>query len=445
MKKKVVLIVAVVVVVAAAVLGLGALRGKKNGVVKYRTEILSNGDIEALVVTTGTLNPLRLVEVGSQVSGKIDKLYVDFNSQVKEGQVLAELDQSLLKAKIDQSNANYLSAKASVDGARVTLDNLQKKHERAKTLFEKNLISFEENEAAEAAYLGAKTDVQAAEARLAQAKSQLDSSRVDLAYATIRSPIDGIVINRLINIGQTVAASFQAPKLFEIANDLSKMQVECAVDEADIGKVKEGQKVRFTVDTFPDENFNGTVNQVRYSPTTTSNVVTYTTIVDVDNQQLKLRPGMTATVSIIAGEAKNVLRVPNGALRFTPTLPAEEIQKIMKEAGERMAARRQAESGQAPAGTAPASGAPAVTPSGGNGAAQGTRVRQPSRVWFQDESGKLRVAFIRPGVADTSYTEVLRSELKEGQTVIIGLASSSPTGTTTQGTQRMIMMGPPPR
>jgi HlyD family secretion protein len=154
---------------------------------------------------------------------------------------------------------------------------------------------------------------------------------------------------------------------------------------------------------------------------------------------------MTATVSIITGEAKNVLRVPNGALRFTPTLPAEEIQKIMKEAGERMAARRQAESGQAPAGTAPASGAPAVTPSGGNGAAQGTRVRQPSRVWFQDESGKLRVSFIRPGVADTSYTEVLRGELKEGQTVILGLASSSPTGTTTQGTQRMIMMGPPPR
>ena len=445
MKKKVVLIVAVVVVVAAAaVLGLGTLKGKKNGAVKYRTEILSKGDIEAFVVTTGTLNPLRLVEVGSQVSGKIDKLYVDFNSPVKEGQVLAELDQSLLKAKIDQSNANYLSAKASVDGARVTLDNLQKKYERAKTLFEKKLISYEENEAAEAAYLGAKADVQAAEARLAQAKSQLDSSRVDLAYATIRSPIDGVVINRLINIGQTVAASFQAPKLFEIANDLSKMQVECAVDEADIGKVKEGQKVRFTVDTFPDEVFNGTVNQVRYSPTTTSNVVTYTTIVDVDNQQLKLRPGMTATVSIITGEAKNVLRVPNGALRFTPALPAEEIQKIMKEAGERMAARRQAESGQAPAGTVPASGPPAITPPGGNGTAQGTRARQPSRIWFQDESGKLRVAFIRPGVADASYTEVLRGELREGQTIIIGLVSS-PTGTTTQGGQRMVMMGPPPR
>ena len=451
MKKRIVLIAAAVVVVAAVALGLGAFRGKKNGAVKYRTEALSKGDIEALVVTTGTLNPLRLVEVGSQVSGKIDKLYVDFNTQVKEGQVLAELDQSLLRAKIDQNNANYLSAKASLERARVTLDNLGKKYERSKTLFEKNLISFEENEAAEASYLGAKTDVQSAEARLVQAKSQLDSSRVDLAYATIRSPIDGIVINRLINIGQTVAASFQAPKLFEIANDLSKMQVECAVDEADIGKVKEGQKVRFTVDSFPDETFAGTVNQVRYSPTTTSNVVTYTTIVDVDNQALKLRPGMTATVSIITGEAKNVLRVPNGALRFTPPLPAEEVQKIMMEAGQRMMARRQGESGQVPAGAAPAPDAPAAggpqaAAFGGNGAqAPGARFRQPSRVWYEDANGKLQVAFIKPGVADTAYTEVLRSDLEEGRQIIIGLASSSPTGTgTTQGPPRgMIMMGPP--
>ncbi len=450
MKKKVVLIVAVVIVVAAAALGLGALKGRKNGAVKYRTEALGKGDIEALVVTSGTLNPVRLVEVGSQVSGKIDKLYVDFNSQVKEGQVLAELDQSLLRAKIDQNNANYLSAKASLEKSRVTLDNLQKKYERAKTLFGKNLISFEENEAAEASYLGAKTDVQSAEARLVQAKSQLDSSRVDLGYATIRSPIDGVVINRLINIGQTVAASFTAPKLFEIANDLSKMQVECAVDEADIGKVKEGQKVRFTVDSFPDETFNGTVNQVRYSPTTTSNVVTYTTIVDVDNVGLKLRPGMTATVSIITGEAKNVLRVPNGALRFTPTLPPEELQKIMQAAGERMMA------GHGPEGS-PAAGAPQGVPSGrtgtadagarvitfvpGGAAPQGTRMRQPSRVWYQDADGKLRVAFIKPGVADTSYTEILRSDLKEGQMVIIGLASS-PTSAAVQGGPGMFMMGP---
>ncbi len=453
MKKKVVLIVVAAAVIVAAVLGFGALKGRKNGVIKYRTEALAKGDIEALVVTSGTLNPVRLVEVGSQVSGKIDKLYVDFNSQVKEGQILAELDQSLLRAKIDQNNANYLSAKASLEKARVTLDNLQKKYERSKTLFAKNLISFEENEAAEAAYLGAKTDVQAAEARLVQAKSQLDSSRVDLAYATIRSPIDGIVINRLINIGQTVAASFTAPKLFEIANDLSKMQVECAVDEADIGKVKEGQQVRFSVDSFPDETFNGTVNQVRYSPTTTSNVVTYTTIVDVGNPGLKLRPGMTATVSIITGEAKDVLRVPNAALRFTPTLAAEELQKIMQEAADKMLAGRRQEGAPAAAADAPqaapsgqaetsAAGARVITFGQGGTPSQGTRMRQPSRVWYQDANGKLQVAFIKPGVADTSFTEVLRGGLKEGQLIIIGLASSSPSGTAAQGGPGMFMMGP---
>jgi len=453
MKKKVVLIVVAAAVIVAAVLVFGALKGRKNGVIKYRTEALAKGDIEALVVTSGTLNPVRLVEVGSQVSGKIDKLYVDFNSQVKEGQVLAELDQDLLKAKIDQNNANYLSAKASLEKARVNADNLQKKYERAKTLFAKNLISFEENEAAEAAYLGAKTDVQSSDARLVQAKSQLDSSRVDLTYATIRSPIDGIVINRLINIGQTVAASFTAPKLFEIANDLSKMQVECAVDEADIGKVKEGQQVRFTVDSFPDETFKGTVNQVRYSPTTTSNVVTYTTIVDVGNPGLKLRPGMTATVSIITGEAKDVLRVPNAALRFTPALPAEELQKIMQEAADKIMAGRRPEGvpaaaadahQAAPSGQTGTSGAGerVITFGQGGAPSQGTRMRQPSRVWYQDANGKLQIAFIKPGVADTSFTEVLRSDLKEGQMIIIGLVSSSPSGTAVQGGPGMFMMGP---
>ncbi len=466
MKKKILLTIAGLAV-AGAILGLTVFKGHKNGVVKYRTEALAKGDLEALVVTSGALNPVRLVEVGSQVSGKIDKLYVDFNSQVKAGQILAELDQSLLKAKIDQNNANYLSAVASLERSKVTLDNLKKKYERSLSLFDKNLISFEEKEAAEAAYLGAKADLQSSDARLAQAKSLLDSSKVDLAYATIRSPIDGIVINRLINIGQTVAASFQAPKLFEIANDLSKMQVECDVDEADIGKVKEGQKVRFTVDSFPNETFFGTVNQVRYSPTVTSNVVTYTTIVDVDNPGMKLRPGMTATVSIISGEAKNVLRVPNAALRFTPNLPAEEIQKIMKEAGERMAARRQQEGGAgqmagspeagAPGQNAPASATPQATRPGEGGqrstisgqdqgaaAPQGARLRQPSRVWIQDENGKLQVVFIRPGVSDNSYTEVLRGELQEGQKVVIGteggpIVAATPGGPGQPG--RMMFIG----
>jgi len=466
MTKKKWIIAAALVGVVAIVVGAAVLKNGKSDGPKYRTEAVSRGDIEALVTTSGTLNPVTTVEVGSQVSGKIDKINVDFNSQVKKGDILAELDLSILQSKIDQNNANFLSAQASLERSQVTLDNLKKKYERAMTLFEKNLISFEEKESAEASYLSAKTDVTSASARLEQAKSQLESSKLDLSYAIIRSPIDGVVISRDMNVGQTVAASFQAPKLFSIANDLSKMQVECTVDEADIGKVAEGQKVRFTVDAFPDDSFNGVVKQVRYSPTISQNVVTYTTIVDVNNPGMKLRPGMTATVAIITGEAKNALRVPNSALRFTPSLPSAELAKIMKESFEAMMARRQAEGGAGQPGQAPAPGqatAGSGTPTGAaapaeggrpdgqsesrrgggmtfmqgqgqgqTGGAQGARSgRQPSRVWVQDASGKLRIVFLRPGVTDNSYTEILRSDLKEGDLVIIGengTSSSSQSG-----------------
>ncbi len=460
LKKKTLFIIVAAIVVVGAVLGLTVFKNGKNGEVGYRKEAVARGDIEALVVTTGTLNPIEIVDVGSQVSGKVNKLYADFNSQVTSGEVVAELDQDLLKMKVQQSEANYQSAVASLDRAKVTLGTSEKQYERAKSLFDKNLISIEEKEAAEAAYLGAKSDVTSTEARLAQAKSQLDSSKVDLSYSIIRSPVDGIVITRKVNIGQTVQASFTAPVLFQVATDLTKMKVECSVDEADIGKVKENQVVRFTVEAFPDETFRGTVRQVRFSPETVQNVVTYTTIVNVENPEKKLRPGMTATVSIIVGEAKNVLRVPNAALRFTPNLPAEEMQRIFKEMGDRMQARRQAEGGTgapasgptAPSGQTGAAAAPAQV-QGGQASSQGGRQgaglmafagggaggqrKQPSRVWVQDKDGQLRVAFLRLGVTDNSYTEVLRGELKEGDEVLLGEATAK-TAASTQ-------MGGPPR
>jgi HlyD family secretion protein len=459
MKKKKVAISAVVLVVAAgAILGWTILRKNGNGVIRYKTEAITKGDIEALVITTGTLNPVTVVEVGSQVSGKIDKLYVDFNSQVQKGQIIAELDMSILQTRVDQDKASYLSAMASLEKAKVTLDNLEKKYERALSLFEKNLISYEEKEAAEASYLGAKADLQAAEARVEQAKSQLESSKVDLGYAIIRSPLDGIIISRDINVGQTVQASYQAPKLFEIANDLSKMQVECDVDEADIGKVKEGQKVRFTVDAFPNDTFSGVVKQVRYSPTVAQNVVTYTTIVDVDNPGMKLRPGMTATVSIITGEAKGVLRVSNAALRFTPNLMPEEMKKIMEETRQRIMAKRQAEGGGPATEARQQKTAPSVQGSGqrtmlfsqegnvsqGTG---GTGARKPSTVWYVDAKGKLSLAFIRLGVTDNTYTEIARSDLKEGQLVIVGYeaggaSSSSSSNPGGRNPQRMMFVGP---
>lgn len=458
MKKKVLISLIILVVVAGAILGWTILKRNGAGAVKYRTEAITKGDIEALVITTGALNPVTVVEVGSQVSGKIDKLYADFNSHVTKGQVIAELDKSILQTRVDQNRANYLSALASLEKAKVTLENLEKKYKRALSLFEENLISYEEKEAAEAAYLGAKTDLQAAEARVEQAKSQLESSQVDLGYAIIRSPIDGIVISRNVNVGQTVQASFQAPKLFEIANDLSKMQVECSVDEADIGKVQEGQKVRFTVDAFPNETFNGVVKQVRYSPTVSQNVVTYTTIVDVDNPGMKLRPGMTATVSIVTGEAKGVLRVPNAALRFTPNLTAEEMKAIMEEMRQKIMAKRQTE-GQ-PSGGEPAAlrlrgesaGGPRMMSFSqeGNISPGGTGSRRPSTVWYLDEKGKLSMVFIRPGVTDNTYTEIVRGDLKEGQLVIVGYESGGGSSSTSSSSSSrnpgpMMMFGGPPR
>jgi len=454
MKKKIVWIVIALVVVAGVVLGLTVFGKGKNGKVAYRTETIGRGDIEALVVTSGTLNPIETVDVGAQVSGKIEKLYADFNSVVTKGQVVAELDQEPLLMKIQQNEANYKSRVASLERSKVSLQTAEKAYERAKSLFAKELISIEEMDAAEANFLNAKSDLVSSEATLAQAKSTLDLSKVDLGYSVIKAPVDGVVITRKVNVGQTLQSNYAAPVLFQVATDLTKMKVECSVDESDIGKVKEGQKVRFTVEAYPNQNFAGVVQQVRFSPETVQNVVTYTTIVNVDNPEKKLLPGMTATVSIIVGEAKNVLRVSNAALRFTPTLPAEELQAIMKESMDRMMAKRQAEGGQpaAPAGgAAPAAGSAPAAQEGqrtfnrtGGGQAGGAARQQAPRVWMQDKDGKWSMMFLRTGVQDTSYSEIVRSELKEGDVVIAGLMSATSTTASNPGMGGMMFMGGPP-
>jgi HlyD family secretion protein len=439
MKKKIIWIIVVLVIVAGAILGLTVFRNGKNGEIKYKTETLARGDVEALVVTSGTLNPIEIVDVGAQVSGKIEKLYADFNSPVTKGQIVAELDQEPLKMKIDQNEANFKSRMASLERSKVNLSQAEKGYERAKALFAKALLSIEEIEASEAAYLGAKSDLISAEASLAQAKSTLDLSKVDLAYAVIRAPVDGVIITRKVNVGQTLQSNYAAPVLFQVATDLTKMKVECSVDESDIGKVKEGQKVRFTVEAYQNETFNGIVQQVRFSPETVQNVVTYTTIVNVENPEKKLLPGMTATVSIIVGEAKGVLRVSNAALRFTPNLSPEELVKMAQEMRDRMMAQRQAQGGQ-PGAAAPGAATPGAAGAGAQPAGQGGQVafnrqggmpgggegqagrarQQAPRVWLLDKDGKLRMSFLRTGVSDTSYSEILRGELKEGDVVITG-------------------------
>jgi HlyD family secretion protein len=459
MKKKVIWIIVALVVVTGVILGLTVFGNGKKGEVKYRTEAIGRGDIEALVVTSGTLNPIETVDVGAQVSGKIEKLYADFNSLVSKGQVVAELDQEPLKMKIDQNEANYKSRVASLERSKVSLQTAGKAYERAKSLFAKELISIEEMDASEAGFLNAKSDLVSSEASLAQAKSTLDLSKVDLGYAVIKAPVDGVVITRKVNIGQTLQSSYTAPVLFQIATDLTKMKVECSVDESDIGKVKEGQKVRFTVEAYPTETFNGVVQQVRFSPETVQNVVTYTTIVNVENPDKKLLPGMTATVSIIVGEAKNVLRVSNAALRFTPNLSAAELEKMMKDIRDRMMAQRQAQGGQPGTGTPGAAGGGARPEGQGGqatfqrqgggtqGASGGGQARaQIPKVWLLDKDGKLSMAFLRTGVSDTSYSEIVRSDLKEGDVVILGTQSATGTASTSNqpGMNMMFMGGPPP-
>jgi len=430
MNKKILIMTFIVIVVVGTVLAMTVFKnGEENGVA-YKMEELDIGNIQAIVDTTGALNPVITVDVGSQVSGKIQDLYVDFNSQVKKGQIIAKIDPELFETRVSQSKANYQSSKASMDKAKVTLENNKRKYDRAKNLFEKELISFEEKETAETQYFGSVADLQSAEARLAQANSQLDTSKVDLKNTIILSPIDGVVINRNFNVGQTVAASFQAPVLFQIANDLSKMQVECSVDEADIGKVKEEQKVSFTVDAFPSDKFFGEISQVRYSPEIISNVVTYTTIVEVENPDLKLRPGMTATVSMVVGEAIKKLRIPNAALRFNPP------QEVLMAYFQKMQAKRAKQenegeqAGSANAGNQESQGMHSGGSMGfgmGPGAGR-SRMKDSGRAWILDDAGELKMIFIKIGVTDNVFTEVTGGELTEGMKVITGENGGSDSG-----------------
>jgi HlyD family secretion protein len=454
MKKKVIVGAVILVVLFGAILGYTLIKKGKTAQVKYRTETLAKGDVEALVTTSGSLNPVDVVDVGSQVSGKIAKLYADFNSKVKKGQLLAELDLELLQAKVDQAESSYKSSVASLDQAKLALDNGQKKFGRSKELFAKNQISIEEMETAESNYLNAKANVVSAESRLSQSESSLKSSKVDLSYAIIRAPIDGIVISRNVNLGQTVAASYQAPLLFKLASDLTKMQLQCDIDETDIGKVKEGQKVRFTVSAYQSETFNGTVRQVRYSPQTVQNVVTYATIVDAENPDLKLMPGMTATVSIIIGEARGVLKVANSALRFTPPLPQEEVQKLLADAG--IGGGQRGQQGQRSEAAPSQPGQRGQGESQRQGSGQGgemtperlaqiqqamrNRPRQGGTVWVLDELGKLKPFPVRTGITDNTYSEITRSELKEGLKIIIGLETAIASSQTQQfgGPQQMM-------
>ena len=290
---------------------------KKNHV-EYETAEIQRRTITQVVEASGTINPVNTVSVGSTVSGLISAIYVDFNSKVTKGQLLAEIDPRTFQATVDQNAANVASARAELANKQASYEMSAKTLRRYKNLYAKSFIPKSELDQAEADYKADLAQVNAARAKITQTQAQYNQSMVNLNYTKITAPVSGMIISRKIDLGQPVAASFQAPELFTIAQDLEKMQIEVNVSEADIGEVKEGQDVTYTLDGYPNSEFYGKVTQVRISPTTVSNVVTYSVIVTVDNSDLKLKPGMTANVSIITAKNENVLAVPNIALKFTP-------------------------------------------------------------------------------------------------------------------------------
>jgi len=380
-------IAAGVVVGLVAVAAAWALLGKREKAGPgYLTAAVDRGTLVQNVTTTGTLTAVTTVKVGSQVSGIIATLHADFNDRVRKGQVLATLDPTPFEAAVNQT-------RAQLERARVAAQDARSKLRRQQALFKAKLVSEDQLDSALATY-------NQALAQVTELEAALERNQANLTYSVIRSPIDGVVVSRDYDVGQTVAASFQAPTLFTIAEDLTRMQLTCDVDEADIGQVKVGQPVRFSVDTFPQREFVGTVAQIRLSPKTANNVVTYPVIVQVDNSDLALLPGMTAEVRVQVARAQNVLRVPASALRFRPELLGVNGQ------------RGQSGGPGRPAGA----GARSEDRSGGRSA----------RVFLAPElpGGKLKAVTFTPGLTDGQVVEVKDGDLAEGAKVVIGLATA---------------------
>ncbi len=394
---------------AAALIGGGVWYAKQRAAMnpeqRYKLATIEKGDVTQTVSANGTLNPVVLVSVGTQVSGTVRKLYVDFNDKVEKGQPLLELDDALVSASERQSAANVVSAQASLELA-------QANEARMKALFAQEYVSRQE-------YDQARQALKAGQAQLALARAQNDRDRANLNFTVIRSPVDGVVVDRIVDLGQTVAASFQTPTLIKIAQDLSEMRIDTSFAEADIGLIREGQKARFTVDAFPSKSFTGDVQQIRLNPTNQQNVVTYNVRINVANPDHVLLPGMTAYVNIGVAKRQDVLLVPNGALRFKPADAAE----------------KKAENGQKPASTAPGTkptGGAAMAPGmgagmdGGGMAGKGPGDRKGKKRDGQSgtvhvlDGDEIRAVSVQLGITDNRNTEIVGGDLKEGDRVVTG-------------------------
>jgi HlyD family secretion protein len=453
----------VLIATGAAVLlsllgGWAYFRGQHR--IQYRTAPVERGDIDATISATGNPNAVITVQVGSQISGNIKALYADFNTRVKKGQVVARIDPEIFEAKLSQAKANLDNAKASVLNARAMLQkteadvaNARASIETAKAnvakakvgvldaqvklksrinLFKEGGISAEERDSAQAAYDSnlasrdaaeaqeeaahhglraaqaqhdvAKAQLAAAEAQVKQHEAAVRQAQVDLDHTYIRAPVDGVVVSRNVDVGQTVAASLQAPTLFLIAQDLTKMQVDTNVDEADVGRVRVGQDATFTVDAFPGETFRGKVTQIRQAPINVQNVITYNVVVAVPNPDLKLFPGMTANVKILVERREQVLKIPNAALRFRPASPKGQAGQVSGDVAVR-----------------PAASAPAGRGRAGPGADQ--RAGATQTIWTLADGRTPSPIQVRLGVTDGSYSELVQGDLAEGQEVIVGVTS----------------------
>lgn len=341
---------------------------------KYELSKIEKRTIIETVEASGTINPVKTVSIGSQVSGMIKSIYVDFNSQVKEGQLLAEIDPSLFQAQVDKAIGDLNAAKANYQKTKSMLIYDEANYKRYDELYKKRYVSKSDLDLALATYRSDKAQLNAMKASITQANATLKNNMTNLRYTKIISPVNGVVVSRAVDVGQTVAASFQTPTLFSVAQDLTKMQIEVSVSEADIGKVKVGQIVDYNLDGYPNETFRGKVTQVRISPTTVSNVVTYTVIVSVNNNDGKLKPGMTANASIIVNKKPDAICVENAAMRFTP----KEITK-------------------------------------------GKKYEQQG-IWVLKRNRPERIN-IKTGLSDSDYTEIISNQIEAGENVIIGILS----------------------
>lgn len=348
---------------------------------RYRTVAVDRGPVVTTVTATGTVNPVTTVQVGTYVSGRIIAIDVDFNSPVKKNQRVAKIDPAPFEVKVRQAQASLENARAKLEKDRIDLELKRLTYERYQRLFERNLIARSDLDQAQSDFEQARAQVALDKAAVTQAEANLEEAQVNLAYTDIVSPVDGVVVSRNVNVGQTVAASFQTPTLFLIADDLTKMQVDAAVSESDIGQVREGQTATFTVDAYGSRTFSGSVLQVRNSPTVVQNVVTYDVVIGVDNSDLSLKPGMTATVTIITAERPSVLRVPVRALRFRPERePTPSASQEEKDEG--------------------------------------------ARVWVLRD-GKIEPVAVQLGLRNDLYAELLSGPLKAGERVVVGYARES--------------------